>query len=115
MEGRGTPIDLSKKVEEVETGASNSGLREPTMATSDHRNNSNNNGLEEEKKKDSISTVSLGCKLYGFWVKRKLGFAKMALNSLNMDDNFGLYMVVCIVMKSVSEKYGWFGISLEGG
>jgi hypothetical protein len=69
---------LSKKGEEVETRGSsrnhellsieeeekNNGSREPTMAASNYRCNSNNNGLEEKKNEDSISIVSLECKLY---------------------------------------------------
>lgn len=47
--------------------------------------------------------------------RRTLGFAQMALSSPNMEDNFGLHMVVCKIMKSMSVGYGWFGINLEGG
>ena len=46
--------------------------------------------------------------------RRELGFAKMALSSLKMDDNFGLHMVVCKVMMYVSARYGWLGINFEG-
>ena len=46
---------------------------------------------------------------------RELGFAKMALSSLNMDDNFGHHMVVCKVMKSVGVRYEWLKINFERG
>lgn len=78
IEGSQTPIDLSRRVAEDETGGSKrndelerieeereqSESREPSMAESDHRSHSNKSGSEEETKGDSISTVSVGCGLY---------------------------------------------------
>ena len=95
IEGRGTPTDLSRKGGEVETLATsrnvellpieedeeNCGSREHTMAASDHRSNSNNSGSAEERKEDSISTVSLGCKLDGIWVEDNLSKLKWQLTS----------------------------------
>ena len=90
IEGRGTPTDLSKTCEEVETGASNSneelqpiddgrqhnGSREPSIAKSKNCTNSNKNGPEEKTKEDSIATISLGCWLYALGVDIHLGFCK---------------------------------------
>jgi hypothetical protein len=68
-------LDLEPIEEEREHNRS----RTPSMAESAHRTNSNKSGSNKETKEDSISIVSLSCRLYaiGAW----LGFCKNGIRN----------------------------------